>query len=449
MGNLLWLRAEAQRTGTDALDDLGCGARGTGQVLYSDCDWGALPAGVVFDIHDDVTTAAMIANADRMPFSDENSSGDPMRYTTAENYAAYVRGTIPAGAVFDIHDNLTSATIADADRLAFSDEGSAGDPMRFSTAANLADYMQVEVELSANRVTSDTFNTARIPTLTLSKITDSGTAASRNVGTSSGNVPVLDAGGHIENDRLSGIPRTALSFASGTASVPTTGSTTTNNVVFTTPAYAFRPTPYWERTGDTAAHFRFEYRGVELPTSDDREHRWRIISTGSANTRSGIGTAPWLYLSTSDRPSVWVRQARVSTYDDETETWTETDALVPGVWNIWIAEDPLVDGDTRSPLSGAGAVNIGLPSDTILSTLMATLPTALAAWRANLITRKWAVAPPASYAGTIALVSERYAPAARLWAMRAIAEADGIGEADAYLTLLQVGPNDTWELATS
>ena len=51
----------------------------------------------------------------------------------------------------------------------FSDEGTAGDPMRFTTAANLANYMQVEVELSANRVTSDTFNTARIPDLTLVK----------------------------------------------------------------------------------------------------------------------------------------------------------------------------------------------------------------------------------------------------------------------------------------
>ena len=215
------LRADTQLTGTDALDDLGCGARGTGQVLYSDCDWAALPAGVVFDIHDDVTQSATIANADRMPFSDENSSGDPMRYTSASNFAAYVRGTIPAGAVFDIHDNLTSATIADADRLAFSDEGSAGDPMRYITATNLAnyiqteagetfdihddvtqgaliadtdrivfsdegsagdpmryaaaenlaDYMQVEVELSANRVTRGTFNTARIPNLPASRTT--------------------------------------------------------------------------------------------------------------------------------------------------------------------------------------------------------------------------------------------------------------------------------------
>ena len=166
--NLLRLRADTQLTGTDALDALGCGTRSSGEVLYSDCDWGALPAGVVFDIHDDVTTAATIANTDRMPFSDEQTNGDPMRYTTAANLAVYVRGTIPTPSVFDIHDDLTSETIADTDRLAFSDEGSVGYPMRFSTAENIADYMQAAVELSANRVTSDTFNEARLGTGTAS-----------------------------------------------------------------------------------------------------------------------------------------------------------------------------------------------------------------------------------------------------------------------------------------
>ena len=117
--NLLWLRQDAQLTGTDALEDLGCGTLGTNEVLFSDCSWATIPAGVVFDIHDDVGTAA---------------------------------------------------TIADNDRIPFSDEGSAGDPMRFTTAANLADYMQVEVDLSANRITSDTFSVDRIPNLPASKL---------------------------------------------------------------------------------------------------------------------------------------------------------------------------------------------------------------------------------------------------------------------------------------
>ena len=116
--NLLWLRQDAQLTGTAALLDLGCGTLGTNEVLFADCTWATIPD---FDLHDTVTQ---------------------------------------------------SATIVDADRLAFSDEGTAGDPMRFSTAANLADYMQTEVELSANRVTSNTFSEARLGT---------GTASTSNV----------------------------------------------------------------------------------------------------------------------------------------------------------------------------------------------------------------------------------------------------------------------------
>ena len=52
--------------------DLGCGTLGTNEVLFSDCSWATIPAGVVFDIHDDVGTAATIADNDRIPFSDES-----------------------------------------------------------------------------------------------------------------------------------------------------------------------------------------------------------------------------------------------------------------------------------------------------------------------------------------------------------------------------------------
>ena len=88
--------------------------------------------------------------------------------TGTASSTTYLRGdqtwaTVAAGSTFDIHDDVTqSATIADADRLPFSDEGSAGDPMRYTTAANLANYMQTEVELNADRVTAGRFDVDRI-----------------------------------------------------------------------------------------------------------------------------------------------------------------------------------------------------------------------------------------------------------------------------------------------
>ena len=57
-----------------------------------------------------------------------------------------------------------------ADRIPFSDESVNGDPMRYTLASNLADYMQGEVELSANRITSDTLSVDRIPNLPASKL---------------------------------------------------------------------------------------------------------------------------------------------------------------------------------------------------------------------------------------------------------------------------------------
>ena len=85
--NLLWLRQDAELTGTAALVDLGCGTLGTNEVLFSDCSWATIPD---FDLHDTVTQSATIADPDRLAFSDEGSAGDPMRYTTALNLAGYV-----------------------------------------------------------------------------------------------------------------------------------------------------------------------------------------------------------------------------------------------------------------------------------------------------------------------------------------------------------------------
>ncbi|MNO47371.1 hypothetical protein D3C76_376860 [compost metagenome] len=53
------------------------------------------------------------------------------------------------------------------------------------------------------RITSAVLLTAAdIPTLTLSKISDAGTAASKNTGTAAGNVPVLDSGGKLDTSVL-------------------------------------------------------------------------------------------------------------------------------------------------------------------------------------------------------------------------------------------------------
>lgn len=73
---------------------MGSGTANSTTYLRGDKTWAIITAGGTFDIHDDVTQSATIADADRVPFSDENAAGDPMRYTTAANLANYVQDEI-------------------------------------------------------------------------------------------------------------------------------------------------------------------------------------------------------------------------------------------------------------------------------------------------------------------------------------------------------------------
>ena len=51
------------------------------------------------------------------------------------------------GDPFDIHDDVTDpATINDDDRIVFSDEGTSGDPMRYARAASVRMYMQQGIQ---------------------------------------------------------------------------------------------------------------------------------------------------------------------------------------------------------------------------------------------------------------------------------------------------------------
>ena len=67
-----------------------------------------------------------------------------------------------------------------------------------NTGVSAGTYTKVTVD-SKGRITSATNITASdIPSITLSKISDAGTAASRNTGTSSGNIPLIGSDGKLD-----------------------------------------------------------------------------------------------------------------------------------------------------------------------------------------------------------------------------------------------------------
>lgn len=63
-------------------------------------------------------------------------------------------------------------------------------------------YPKVTVDTKGRVISGTTLSASDIPTLTLSKISDAGTVASKNVGTASGNVPVLDSNGKLDTSIL-------------------------------------------------------------------------------------------------------------------------------------------------------------------------------------------------------------------------------------------------------
>ncbi|OOM76570.1 hypothetical protein [Clostridium sp. BL-8] len=66
-----------------------------------------------------------------------------------------------------------------------------------NTGVTAGTYPKVTVNAKGEITAGATLAASDIPTLTLSKISDAGTAASKSVGTASGNIPVLDSNGKL------------------------------------------------------------------------------------------------------------------------------------------------------------------------------------------------------------------------------------------------------------
>jgi hypothetical protein len=107
-------------------------------------------------------------------------------------------------------DNVPSATKLQTART-ISLSGDASGAASFDGAANsqitvvLANsgvaagtYTKLTVDAKGRVTSAGQQTAAEIPALTLSKITDAGTAAGKNTGTAAGNIPILDAGGKLD-----------------------------------------------------------------------------------------------------------------------------------------------------------------------------------------------------------------------------------------------------------
>lgn len=74
-----------------------------------------------------------------------------------------------------------------------------------NTGVTAGTYTKVTVDSKGRIISATNLTVNDIPNLTLAKITDAGTAASKNIGTSAGNIPVLDVGGKLDSSILPAI----------------------------------------------------------------------------------------------------------------------------------------------------------------------------------------------------------------------------------------------------
>lgn len=155
--------------------------------------------------------------------------------------------------------------------------------------------------------------------------------------------------------------------------------------------------------------------------TNDQIGRFEVYWSG-APCSSGSYDVRWRYVTSSDNPDIWV---------------TTKDGVLTGAWQ---SEDPI--NDPLGVATGETAIHLDVPSVAEIKTMLADLsPTlqqkARTDFLAYLVKRGWA-SPLATLSDAIDNVPQRYRRAARMWAVRFIAQAAEIDPAELMLETMRV-----------
>ena len=143
-----------------------------------------------------------------------SEAGEPA-FTTDTN-KLYIGDGTGTGKILinpDISNATTATKLATARTLALggdatgsaSFDGSANATITASLAASgvtAGTYTKITVDAKGRATAGNVLTAADIPTLTISKISNAGTAATKNTGVAAGDVPVLDSNGKLDNSIL-------------------------------------------------------------------------------------------------------------------------------------------------------------------------------------------------------------------------------------------------------
>ncbi|MDM8130095.1 hyaluronate lyase N-terminal domain-containing protein [Clostridium butyricum] len=147
-----------------------------------------------------------------------------------------------------------------------------------NTGVTAGTYSKVTVNAKGEVTAGATLGASDIPSLTLSKISDAGNAASKSVGTASGNVPVLDSNGKLD-----------------TAVLPGLALTTTNVVASQTAMLALTAEP-----GDLAVRTDLNKTFVLKTAGASTLANWQELLTPTDNVTSVAGKTGAVTLAKTD-----------------------------------------------------------------------------------------------------------------------------------------------------
>ena len=289
---------------------------------------------------------------------------------------------------------------------------------------NLSYLYTALTSLDASDTTSGVFDVARIPDLGAGTITSGTFGQARLAANSVGTSQVRTAIGSTTGSKVS--------FADGQDG----DSTGQVRYLFALHDYAFMPSIACAQAADEDG-----FVGRLSPYQEKGSGSAPTDTVGRFAMEGSCSTVRWRYLTSSDTPSIWV----------------VSDRTTGAVLAVWEAEDPLVPGDTQTPLVADDpthrVVNVGVPSLAVITTLYDALTTGA---QADLITkidayvageRGWLSA--VTTLADLATIDTRYEPSGRQWAMRLLAEVRGVGVTALYRTELAVDPaTDTWVVAS-
>lgn len=168
-----------------------------------------------------VDTRYVVANIDARNAHVTNGRAYAGMLVYVESDATIYKYTGSSWVAFGVTQDTTVSVSGDVQDTSFSVGDKATENLSLALKEIVTAGTACKITFNAKGLVTgvESLAASDIPTLTLSKISDAGTAAALNTGTSSGNVPVLDANGKLDTSVIPALALTEITVVANEAAM--------------------------------------------------------------------------------------------------------------------------------------------------------------------------------------------------------------------------------------